>query len=170
MMRRVIGCSLIVLGLTGCASDDVVVQRPVQQQVAQRQGGQQPAKPVAQPAPVPASKPPKPVSTASPYFFISPWLGTWGLQEDGTFEIVMDADGRVKYGPFFIGTYKFIQGDRDGKHIVMQYDLKGIGGQFKDRQLGAMLFQVEFMENGSVMVMTNGGARVVMLKKSEAMK
>lgn len=169
-MRRLIGYSIIVLSVTGCTTDDPVVQRPVQQQVAQRQGVQQQAKPVAPLAPVPPPKPPKPVSTASPYFFISPWLGTWGLQEDGTFEIVMDPDGHVKYGPFFIGTYKFIQGDRDGKNIVMQYDLKGIGGQFKDRQLGAMLFQVEFMENGSVMIMTNGGARVVMLKKSEATK
>jgi len=164
-MRKLIGWSLLVLGLTGCVSDE-----GVQQRLVQRQGGQGQVKPAVQSAPVVPPKSPKPVSTTSPYFFISPWLGTWGLQEDGTFEIVMDPDGHVKYGPYFVGTYKFIQGDRDGQHIVMQYDLRGIAGQFKDRQLGAMLFQVEFMENGAVMVMTNGGARVVMLKKNEATK
>jgi hypothetical protein len=158
LRMTVVLLALAALGfLAGCYSDGQLAQMAARDAAATQ---------AAQP------KPERPRSTASPYFFVSPWLGTWVLQGDATFEIVMDAAGRVRYGPLFAGAYRLVQQGTPSvpNATIMQYDLVATEGQLKGQRLPSMLFQVEFADNGTIMILTNGGSRVVMLKKNEAMK
>lgn len=114
--------------------------------------------PVAAPAPPPPPAPkPLPTSNASPYIFVSPWIGKWAYQEDPSFTMELREDGSVAYGQLFSGTFDLID---NGK--VLSLKLVGQSGLVQGRQLSPVLFTIEYADGGNMLVLRNGGNMMVM--------
>ncbi len=124
-----------------------------------------PAAPAPVPVPAPATKPAERTLAdglagtvlVSPWTFISRLQGSWQWANDPNFIATFKADGTVDWGPAS-GAYQMA----DASTVL--YQLTAVNGQALAGQ-APQRWRAEFFENGTVLVLTQGGQAMLFKRK-----
>ncbi len=151
-----IAAGLLLMLLMGCAEE--LAQQPTRTRIGAAPAA--PAIPSTPPisAPKPAPPPPKrepPKESASPYFWLMPYLGKWAARNEPAMTMTLDAGGHAQYGPLFKGTYRLLDPQ------TIELTLTPTQPTVIPSRAIVSLFRMEFYEAGKIMVFRQGEAGVV---------